>query len=255
VRGAHRGAGSGEAVVKSRRLAEPGRLIRRVAWIVIAVVAMAQILFLVLPESDGPPEFRTVAIVPEPVAGQPIRAEVGPFLDLKEGLDRVSTSEGSPHVVVPTRAYRRVRRAYEGAPPWIPHAVTAELQRTQDCTPCHNFGGYNPGIRTYSPRSPHPEYTNCMQCHVRPETNTLFEPTDWTEPPWPEYGGDPEVVGGPPRIPHTLELRERCLSCHGGGSAAPDIRTSHPEQFNCRQCHLPTVAPGAVYTRSGGNER
>jgi cytochrome c-type protein NapB len=243
--------------VTPRPTADTERLVRRIGWIVLAVLAIAQVVVLLLPGSEGPPEFRTVAIVPERDAGAPIRAEIGPFLDLKEDLHRVSTSTGSPHVVVPTRANRHQRRVFEGAPPWIPHTVSEELQRNQDCTPCHNFGGYNPGLRTYSPRSPHPEYVNCMQCHVRPETNALFAPTDWTDPPRPEYGGETEVVGGPPRIPHLLELRERCLSCHGGGSAAPDIRTTHPEQFDCRQCHLPTVAEGAVFTRplDGGVSR
>jgi len=123
------------------------------------------------------------------------------------------------------------------------------VDREQDCAPCHTFGGYNPAIRTYSPRTPHPELRACMQCHVYRVATDLFAATDWETPPWPEFGAGSPLEGGPPSIPHTLELRERCTTCHGGGSAAPDIRTTHPERFNCRQCHLPLPQGEAVFTR------
>jgi len=226
-----------------------GRLLRRVVGIAAAVVVMVAIVLLVLPDAEAVPEFRSAAVVLEQEEGVPIASEVGPFRDLREDLHVVSLGEPSPHVVVPTRMDRRSRRVYEGAPPWIPHSVSEELDRTQDCAPCHTFGGYNPGIRTYSPRTPHPEYTNCLQCHVPRVTQELFRPTDWVTPPWPEYGRERELVGAPPPIPHTLQLRERCLTCHGGGSAAPDIRTTHPERFNCRQCHLPLGEGEGVFTR------
>lgn len=226
-----------------------GRLLRRVVGIAAAVVVMVPIVLLVLPDAEAVPEFRSAAVVLEQEEGVPIASEVGPFRDLRENLHVVSLGEPSPHVVVPTRMDRRARRVYEGAPPWIPHPVSEELDRTQDCAPCHTFGGYNPGIRTYSPRTPHPEYTNCLQCHVARVAQELFRPTDWVTPPWPEYGRERELLGAPPPIPHTLQLRERCLTCHGGGSAAPDIRTTHPERFNCRQCHLPLGEGEEPFTR------
>lgn len=222
---------------------------RRVAGIVAALLLMVPVVLIVLPDVETVPRFRAVAVVMEREAGPPIPSEAGPFRDLRENLHVVSLGEPSPHVVVRTRMDRRERRVYEGAPPWIPHPVSDLEDRTQDCAPCHTFGGYNPGIRTYSPRTPHPEYTNCLQCHVPRVAQDLFQPTDWVTPPWPEYGRGSELEGAPPPIPHTLQLRERCLTCHGGASAAPDIRTTHPERFNCRQCHLPLGDPEEEFSR------
>ncbi len=125
------------------------------------------------------------------------------------------------------------------------------MERTQDCAPCHTYGGYNPELRTYSPRSPHPEMTNCMQCHVRPTVSDAFVPSDWEMPALPGYGMGGAIEGAPPAIPHPLQMREHCVSCHGGGPAAPDIRTDHPDRFNCRQCHAAIEAPGAVFSRPG----
>ncbi|HSG49595.1 MAG TPA: hypothetical protein VLA43_17370 [Longimicrobiales bacterium] len=225
------------------------RMARRVAGIVLALVLMVPVVVILLPSADAVPEFRATSVVREGDAGLPIPAEIGPFKDLRDGLYPVSLGQPSPHVVVPTRMDRRVRRAYEGAPPWIPHPVTPEMDRTQDCAPCHTFGGYNPPIRTYSPRAPHLEFTNCLQCHVARVEADLYRPTDWETPPWPDYGHESELVGAPPPIPHTLQLRERCLTCHGGASAAPDIRTTHPERFNCRQCHLPLGEGADAFSR------
>ena len=47
------------------------------------------------------------------------------------------------------------------------------------------------------------------------------------------------MEGSPPVIPHKLFMRENCLSCHAGPSAPKEIRMSHPERVNCRQCHVP----------------
>lgn len=235
--------------MKTTQRPDTATLLRRVGGILGALLVMAVVVVVILPEAEDVSEFRAVAIVPEQRVGAPIPQEAGPFRDLREDLHVVALGDPSPHVVVPTRMDRRERRAYEGAPPWIPHPVSADMDRTEDCAPCHTFGGYNPGIRTYSPRSPHPELSGCLQCHVRRTTDELFVPTDWQEPAWPEYGGERELEGAPPRIPHTLQLRERCLSCHGGGSAAPDIRTTHPQRFDCRQCHVAIAAPDAAFSR------
>lgn len=47
-------------------------------------------------------------------------------------------------------------RAYEGAPPVMPHATWMR----QTCLSCHGPGGAN------SFRSPHPDRHNCLQCHA-----------------------------------------------------------------------------------------
>jgi cytochrome c-type protein NapB len=225
----------------------------RVGVILVVVVAMVSTVFIVFPGPDAHgTSFRAVATVKAPEAGQPILAEAGAFRDLRDGLLDVGEADASPHVVVSTRAYRSGRRAYDGAPPIIPHPLDPEAERTQDCAPCHTYGGYNPTLRTYSPRSPHPEMENCLQCHVRPTASDVFAASDWVTPEIPGYGAGGAVLGAPPAIPHPLQMREHCVSCHGGVSAAPDIRTDHPERFNCRQCHAAIEAPGDTFSRPSG---
>lgn len=227
---------------------QPAEVLRRIALILIAVVAMFQILFWLRPEAGEHGEFRRVSTIQEPDARAPIDAEIGPFRDLVAGEPFVAIALPSPHVVVQTRAERRARRAFEGAPPVIPHGLDPEVERTQDCAPCHAYGGYNPGLRTYAPRSPHPEQTNCLQCHLLPVTGGTFVESDWTYVSWPAYGSGGALLDAPPTIPHALQQREHCLACHGGTAAAPDIRTIHPERFNCRQCHVPAETDG-VFVR------
>ena len=38
-------------------------------------------------------------------------------------------------------------------------------------------------------------------------------------------------------MPHSLQNRENCLACHAGPAAPIEIKVSHPERSNCRQCH------------------
>ena len=49
-------------------------------------------------------------------------------------------------------------------------------------------------------------------------------------------------MSSPPPIPHGLQLRENCLSCHSGSGAPKDIATTHPERVNCMQCHVANAA-------------
>jgi cytochrome c-type protein NapB len=130
------------------------------------------------------------------------------------------------------------RRAYVGAPPHIPHEVSAENALEQTCNTCHERGGYVPKWQAYAPVTPHPQYLNCTQCHVENRTDTLFVETDWQSPPPPDLHR-PALPGNPPPIPHELQLRSDCLSCHSGPHAPVAYRTSHPERLNCRQCHTP----------------
>ena len=58
------------------------------------------------------------------------------------------------------------RRAYAGAPPVIPHEVDPHMRDTQSCNVCHEKGGFVTKFNAYTPRTPHPEYKNCLQCHV-----------------------------------------------------------------------------------------
>jgi len=46
--------------------------------------------------------------------------------------------------------------------------------------------------------------------------------------------------GAPPLVPHDVEVDMPCLDCHRTGENDAVI-TSHPERFNCVQCHIPNV--------------
>ena len=140
------------------------------------------------------------------------------------------------------------RRVYPGSPPTIPHPVTDEQNRRQTCLNCHEKGGFASAFNAYTPVTPHPEYTNCMQCHVPGSDGELFRGHDWVSVNKPALHR-PMLPGGPPPIPHTLQLRENCLSCHAGPAAPIEIRTTHPERINCRQCHVP-AAPGLEFNRT-----
>lgn len=130
-------------------------------------------------------------------------------------------------------------RAYPGAPPSIPHPLISEKGiGGKTCLQCHENGGFAAQFGAYTPVTPHPQWENCKQCHLPKAANNLFENTNWKKiaPPQIKQAAMP---GAPPMIPHDLQLRENCLSCHAGPAAPKEIRTTHPERVNCRQCHLP----------------
>ncbi len=132
------------------------------------------------------------------------------------------------------------RRAFPGAPPVIPHSVKPEMEGSDDnCETCHQYGGYVPKFYTYAPPMPHGEkgFDNCRQCHVPQTTASPYSETNWSPPQPPELD-QRAMPSAPPIIPHTLENREFCLSCHAGPSSPPDIRTDHPGRSNCMQCHV-----------------
>ena len=132
-------------------------------------------------------------------------------------------------------------RAFDGAPPIIPHAVLTETGiGGNSCLQCHENGGYVAQFNAFAPITPHPEYLNCRQCHVPAKTNKLFSGSTFTRS-GPKEVGNSALLGSPPVIPHTLQLRGNCLACHGGPSAPKEIRVSHPERINCRQCHAVSV--------------
>ena len=70
---------------------------------------------------------------------------------------------------------RAERRAYDGAPPVIPHENFAMV-----CTECHNETGVDVPDVGFSPPSPHETtkgmraISRCRQCHVFVETDDVF---------------------------------------------------------------------------------
>jgi cytochrome c-type protein NapB len=166
-----------------------------------------------------------------------IRGEAGVFSGLHQESRFVDTDQAA---VRNLNAYY-ARRAYPGAPPFIPHPVDQDMGTTfKVCSSCHAKGGYVPGLAAYAPLTPHPEYANCRQCHVSQADVPLFAETEWQalEPP---VLGRSALPGGPPPMPHGLQMRENCSACHTGPASPPGIRTSHPERVYCRQCHVPAA--------------
>ncbi len=128
-------------------------------------------------------------------------------------------------------------RAYPGAPPVIPHPTEeAHSMGGKDCLQCHQNGGYVDKYKAYAPITPHTEYINCKQCHVPVKSTGVFKPNNWQKIKGPEPKQQ-ALLGSPPIIPHSLEMRSNCLACHAGPSAPVEIRVSHPDRVNCRQCH------------------
>ena len=138
-------------------------------------------------------------------------------------------------------AARASRRAFDGAPPTIPHAIVQD--GAAECLACHEDGLRLRGL--LAPPVSHATYASCTQCHVV---------MDGPAPGGEGLGADPRDVdnrfaglasptsgtrywgGAPPVIPHTTVMRERCESCHGvNGRDA--IRSSHPWRQSCEQCH------------------
>jgi len=137
-------------------------------------------------------------------------------------------------------------RAYAGAPPSVPHEIDDEVFRTQNCNICHERGGFVAKFNAYTPVTPHPQYANCLQCHARSGKGRFVE-IDWKSTKKPVLHR-PALPGNPPPIPHALQLRDNCLACHAGPAAVPEVRTSHPERLNCRQCHVPRQVQN-IFTR------
>lgn len=139
-------------------------------------------------------------------------------------------------------AKRARNRAYDGAPPTIPHPVAQ--QSWPNCMTCHERG-MRVAANTASAIC-HTTMQSCTQCHVvsdgpvpgaapegGPPLDSTFaglESTSRGERAWP---------GAPPTIPHATLMRARCSSCHG--DLALGLRTSHPWRQSCTQCHAPSA--------------
>lgn len=129
-------------------------------------------------------------------------------------------------------------RAFPGAPPYIPHPIKNDRNLGgNSCLKCHQNGGFVSKFKSYAPVSPHPEMENCRQCHVLNDTETLFKENHFYKMPAPLAGENNALTGSPPIIPHQIQMRENCLACHAGPAAPIEIKVSHPERSNCRQCH------------------
>ncbi|CAN94864.1 diheme cytochrome C precursor [Sorangium cellulosum So ce56] len=136
---------------------------------------------------------------------------------------------------------RASRRAYDGAPPTIPHRI--EQLGAPDCLSCHERGLRVANLT--APRMSHRRYESCTQCHVvsadpRPLAETPPPPDNtFAGMPSPRRGAR-AYEGAPPTIPHPTLMRSECASCHGVHGAL-GIRSTHPYRQSCTQCHAPSA--------------
>ena len=117
-----------------------------------------------------------------------------------------------------------------------------------NCLQCHQKGGFVNKYDAFAPVTPHPEKINCLQCHASVKTNDVFRQSNWEKNSPPDIGNQ-ALLNSPPVIPHELTnfRDENCLSCHSGPAAAASIRVSHPERFNCVQCHAQKKASDVFF--------
>lgn len=168
-------------------------------------------------------------------AVQPLPSEAGVFKRDEFALDYQNMPDNPQHRRSLKTYYKN--RAYFGAPPVIPHVVLNEkTMGDKSCLQCHQNGGFVAQFNAFAPVTPHPELINCKQCHVSTKTRSFFRESLFAKLKNPEVGVQ-ALIGSPPVIPHSLQMRENCLACHGGPAAPKEIRVNHPERVNCRQCH------------------
>ena len=173
--------------------------------------------------------------VPSLIETYIIPSEEGVFKRSKYALEYVDMPIDKNHERDLNTYYKN--RAFYGAPPSIPHEVAERNMGANSCLKCHDNGGFVAKYNAYTPVTPHPEKINCRQCHVPQKTNSVFVATNWSRTKGSTIGNK-ALLSSPPVIPHQIQLRENCLSCHTGPSAPKEIRTTHPNRINCRQCHV-----------------
>ena len=133
---------------------------------------------------------------------------------------------------------RASRRAFDGAPPIIPHVAFGA-----SCTECHNERGVAVPDVGFAPASPHSQtagmqFARCRQCHAFQNVPGVFRASRFRGLLKDATAAHRAHALAPPVIPHSVFMREDCLACHTGAAAREEIRTTHPERERCQQCHL-----------------
>lgn len=178
----------------------------------------------------------------QPAASQPMDFD-SQGRAIFEHYDRIVQAYLEGHSTERTLDEYYSRRQYLGAPPFIPHKVEDGDGAQMACLTCHARGGWTAELKRHTPLTPHPEQTACRQCHVPQVEQHLFQTNTWLSTPPPRLGRA-YLPGGPPPIPHALQMRGNCIACHVGPGAVTAIRVQHPSRGNCRQCHVPDLHPG-----------
>jgi cytochrome c-type protein NapB len=191
----------------------------------------------------------TSAVLPATRYSEMRRAETGPTSHWKPTLDQIpqpaydlfAEIKPSQEEKLKSTRTRASRRAFNGAPPIIPHAV----ERTSDaaCYACHGQG-----MRIedrVANRMSHGFLANCLQCHAPPPP-TPFANVDaavdntFVGLPAPMQG-ERAFPGAPPTIPHSTWMRDQCLACHGNKAGWSGLESTHPWRTSCQQCHAPSA--------------
>jgi nitrate reductase (cytochrome), electron transfer subunit len=159
--------------------------------------------------------------------------------ELRVGLPAAgsSTPRTTPQLQA-ALAFRAERRAYDGAPPVVPHPID-ELS-AQSCIVCHGAGMIVAG--KIAPVLSHPFLASCTQCHIstfhpgaKVAATTVANTFEGYRGP---ALGSRAWTGAPPTIPHATFMHDSCSSCHGL-TGRPGLRTPHPQRKSCTQCHVP----------------
>ena len=161
---------------------------------------------------------------------------------------------------VKTAALQRAeRRAFDGAPPVIPHENFG-----MTCIQCHDLQGMEVDGVGFAPPSPHASprslasggtavgmgaFSHCRQCHAFSIAADEFKGNTFAGLRQDLRQGARLNPFAPPTLPHSTFMRENCIACHSGPAAREEVRTDHPERPHCRQCHVP-VRTRATFTRS-----
>ena len=155
------------------------------------------------------------------------------------GCNRSHNQAAKPKLTLTTE--RSARRAYDGAPPVIPHEPLGAA-----CITCHTQTGKLVPNMAFAPANPHGDigtFQNCRQCHVFKQEQGRLVDNTFMGQSVALRKGERLFPGAPPTVPHSLLMRENCVACHDGPSARPEIRCTHPERINCVQCHVESSAP------------
>jgi len=238
----------------------PGRLRRFVPLLGVIAISLSTVGFLTGIRDQRKPVRETVsetavetnapaAVTYSELATPKERQSLQTLQYEKPGIfDAVTRTEAMKLEALADRARNR---AYDGAPPTIPHPV--EVGSSASCLACHGEG-LKVGNRVASKIS-HTHLSNCTQCHVE---QVASGPTSAATVPDTAFvgvyragPGERASPGAPPTIPHHTWMRDNCMSCHGLVTR-PGTRTTHPWLSNCTQCHAPS-APLDQRDFSGGN--
>ena len=96
----------------------------------------------------------------------------------------------------------------------------------------------------------------CRQCHGPAGRLGTTSMPHWTGGPtaWPQL---PRMTAGPrpTRDSARSPVRGNCLACHAGPAAVAEIRTTHPEWADCRQCHVAPEADAGDVHAPGARRR